>query len=66
MARLTVNYSDADDAAIAQIMEDLSMSKNAVFRKGLQMMALYAKQKAEGGAIAVKNADGTYQDLIIL
>ena len=66
MARLTVNYSDADDAAIAEISSALSLSKNDIFRKGLQFMALYAKQKANGGAIAVRNADGTYQDLIVL
>jgi hypothetical protein len=66
MPRLTVNYSEADRAAIAQIGATLSLSKNDIFRKGLQFMALYAKQQAEGGAIAVKNSDGTYQDLIVL
>jgi hypothetical protein len=66
MARLTVHYSDTDNEAMNEITEALSISKNDVFRKGLQLMVLYTKQKANGGSIAVRNADGTYQDLIIL
>lgn len=66
MPRLTVNYSEADSVAIARIGATLSLSKNDIFRKGLQFMALYARQQSEGGAIAVKNPDGTYQDLIVL
>jgi hypothetical protein len=64
--RLTISYSLEDDEALKGAVETLGVTKNQVFRKGLQLIALYAKQKKVGGTIAIKNADGTYQDLIII
>lgn len=64
--KFKVGLSDQDSQYLKEIAEKLGVSESEVIRKGLQLMALYAKTRdAEDSALVLR--EGTKdQELLVL
>lgn len=63
--KMTIIMGASDENLIWKIASSLHITEEEVFRKSLQLMALYHEAAKTGGTIAVKHDDGTYTDILV-
>jgi hypothetical protein len=66
--QLRVNLSEQDLESLQEIAQQLNLKPSEVMKKGLQLMALYAKnkEKSNGALILKTSEDDKGKELMIL